>query len=372
MGDYTEAPTAAQAIDRLRKVADGDEAQLAALEKLGYAQGYAPGSWTKEHTLREALQTISRAGMASVSHDAAGTPYTMVGQFPWMAESQWGCIFPNNLDPDIPGGKGWFNSRVYLDYNLRDYEALGARFDGIGLDSLCGYGQFSRANYRRDHFQHADIPLSFAAADKQPVIVGPFGTVEWLRQLADEMHGRGLLLMTNCSWGLTPGWLTFGAPYLDILGAEATQFVDPDFIRAITCRKSCTDLPYNPRPEWEVPWHLLHGIFPGHGNDLAAMAKVAPLLKEIAAAGWEPIAHARAEPTTVRVERFGTGKRLFLVLYNPTDAEVTARLTVDAQGLGLTRIGAVEVLLGEEAEAQGGPFEVKLAPRGTSLLKLEG
>jgi hypothetical protein len=372
MGDYAEAPTAQQALERLRKVAGGDDEQLAAMEKLSYSGGYAPGNWVQERSLWEALQAISQAALNSVSHDAGGVPYTQIGQFPWMGESQWGCIFPNNLDPDIPDGKGPFNLRVYLDYNLKAYDEAGARFDGIGLDSLCGYGQFNRVNYRRDHFRYADIPLSFGAADHQPALAGPFGTVEWLRMLAEEMHGRGLLLMTNCSWGMTPGWLTFGAPYLDIFGAEATQFADPDFIRAIAYRKPCTDLPYKPRPEWEVPWHLLHGIYPGHGNDVQEMAKHAELLREVNAAGWEPLTYATAEPTTVRLERYGSGAQAYLVAHNPTDEPVAVKLTVDVKAIGLGALKGIATKLGEEARLEGGAIGMRLGAKETSVVEVKG
>jgi hypothetical protein len=124
--------------------------------------------------------------------------------------------------------------------------------------------------------------------------------------------------MANCSWGVTPGWLTFAAPYLDVFGAEATQFADPDFIRAIAYRKPCTDLPYNPRPEGEVPRHWLHAIHAGHGNDLKAMQGCVGLLRELIAAGWDPVPGARATPEQVRVERYGAGERVYLVLHNPT------------------------------------------------------
>jgi len=372
MGDYPEAPTPEQAIERLRKVAEGDETELAAMEKLSYSTSYAPGNWVQEHSLREAVRTVSQAAMGSVSYDAAGRPYAQIGQFPWMGESQWGCIFPNNLDPDIPGGKGAFNVGVYLDYNLKAVEDAGARFSGIGLDSLCGYGQFSRANYRRDQFPYADVPLSFSATDRQPVLVGPFGTVEWLKALAEEMHGRGLVLMTNCSWGMTPGWLTFGAPYLDIFGAEATQFADPDFIRAIAYRKSCSDLPYNPRPPWEVAWHLLHGIYPGHGNELPEMTKHAALLRELNGLGWEPLTYARVDPPTLRLERYGSGASTHLVLHNPGDRPAAARVTLDLEALGLPAGTSAASRFGPPAEWADGVAEFTLGAKETTVLTVNG
>jgi len=349
MGDWTGAPTLQECLARLEKVTAGDADEVAAVSKLGYASSYAPGLWVREHSLGELLTSVSGAASASVFHDAQGAPYGSIGQFPWMGETKWGVIFPCNLDPDIPGGKGPFASDVYLASGIREIEEAGAHYDGIALDSLGGYGQLSRVSYRREHFKYASIPLSFSARDRKPVQLAAFATLEWVRALAEEMHGRGMVLMANCSWGSTPGWLTFCAPYLDIFGAEATQFADPDFIRAIAYRKPCTDLPYSPRPEWEVPWHQLHCIYPGAGNDPGAMTGVAPSLQALAAAGWEPITGARVTPDTVRVERYGSGDHIFYVLHNTTDETVSATLDTTKGGEApiTTQIGPKETVVRE-------------------------
>jgi len=333
MGDYTELPPPEVALARLRQVAAGDEAELAKYEKLSYAHSYVPGKWAKEHSAREAMRVVSQATLNSVSYGVDGTPTTGMGKYSWMGESKLGVIFPCSLDPDIPDGKGWFCREVYLETGLQEMQEAGAHYDGIALDSFGGYGQLSRANYRREHFQYVDTPLTFSALDHKPVIAMFTSSVEWVRDLAQRMHDRKLVLMANCSWGTTttPAWLTFAAPYLDIFGAEAPLFGDPDFIRAIARTKLCTDLPYKPVPDWQLQRNQLHGIFPGHGNKPETMAQFAPRFRDLAQAGWEPITHATATPDTVRVERYGS----FLVLHNPTDAAVEARLQVDVTALKL-------------------------------------
>ena len=372
LGDFDHSPTGDEAIDRLKKLASGDEPELAKMMKLSYSGGYVPGSWVKEHSYPDALLTIARAATASVEQGSDGRPYTMIGEMPWMGESKWGCIFPCNLDPTIPNGKGWFNSRIYLDYNLKEVEPAGARYDGIGLDSLGGYGQHSRVNYRREHFRYGTSPLCFAAVDHAPVKVAAFTTVEWVRQLAEEMHKRGLVLMTNCSWGMTPAWLTFGGPYLDIFGAEATQFADPDYIRAIAYRKPCTDLPYNPRPDWEVAWHILHDIYPGHGNKVEVMRLYAALLRDLAAAGWEPITQARVEPATVRLERYGSGATVYLVAHNPAKEPVEATIQVDGKALGWKQFTAAMADTQQTLPVTGDGVPVHLDPQGTVAVRLSG
>lgn len=351
MGDYAEGFVFENAWERLKKVAAGDEEELAKFEKLGYARGYVPGKWIREHSLREALITVSRAALNSVNYEADGTPTGMPGQYPWMSESKWGIIFPCNLDPDIPQGKGAFCRHIFLETGLQEMQEAGARYDGIALDSFGGYGQLSRANYRREHFQYVDTPLTFSALDHKPVIAMFTSTVEWLRELARDMHARGLVLMANCSWYITPGWLTFAAPYLDVFGAEAPLFADPDFIRAIARHRVCTDLPYKPVADEQLQRNLLHGIFPGHGNKPRYMAQFAATFRELAQAGWEPLTQASVTPSTVRMERFGK----ILVLHNPQAVAVTARVNVD----------------GKQLAVQQTEYSVSLAPKGTTVLRLQ-
>jgi hypothetical protein len=353
LGDYTELPTLDVALDRLRKIGAGDEAEMAKFEKLGYSHSYVPGKWVREHSHREAIKTVAQAAAASVNHEFDGSPTGSGGKLPWMNESQLGVIFPCNLDPDIPGGKGVFCRDIYLETGLKEMEEGGAHYDGIGLDSFGGYGQHSRANYRREHFKYVDCPLTFAALDCKPCIAMWTSSVEWVKDLAERMHGRKLVLMANCSWGFTPGWLTFAAPYLDILGAEAKLMADPDYARAIARRKILTDLPYDPVPAWQMQRNQLHDVYPGHGNKPEDMAPLARTFRDLATAGWEPITHATVQPAEIGLERYGT----ILALHNPTDAPVEARVKVDTAALKLPAAKAA--------------LTVRLEALGTAVVRLQ-
>jgi hypothetical protein len=367
MEDFDRGPTFEEVVGRLGNLAQGDEQELAQVE----AQPYRvyPLSPTGG-TVRSRIQATAQCVLKSFSHDETGQPYCSPGQFGWMSKSKWGAILACNLAPGIPEGKGWFNRQKIIEPSLQQMEEAGAHYDGIGLDSFGGYGQAQRVNHRREHFQYADYPLSFSALDHQPVQVAAFGAVEWVRDLAKDMHGRGKVLMANCSWGSTPGWLTFAAPYLDIFGAEATRFADPDFIRAIAYRKPCTDLPYDPRPEWEVPWHWLHGIYPGHGNDLKTMQRCDGLLRELVAAGWEPITGARVKPEQVRVERYGSGDRVYLVLHNPAEQPTAAQVQLDEAVLGAQDFAASVQPGGQKASVRDHRLEVQLEARGAVAVVL--
>lgn len=377
MGDFERAPTREECLERLHKLVAGDEEEIQKMSRLSYARGgghlggAGMDAYLAEHDWTEFIRGISAAAEKSVNYDRHGSPHCGVGKYPWMGESQWGCIFPCNLDPEMPGGKGRFNIDVVLSYSLRGWEAQGARIDGIALDSLGGYGQHARANYRREHFAWANVPLSFSAVQHVPVQVAAFATIEWLRELAADMHGRGKVLMANCSWSFTPGWLTFAAPYLDIFGAEAPKFADPDYIRAIARGKPCTDLPYDPRPEWEVEWHLLHDIYPGHGNNPEVMARYAATLRELSAAGWEPITAAWVEPAAVRIERYGRGQRFYLVLHNPQADAQTAKVTLDLKRLGWRSFSA-QTLNGAAIPVGAADFSLELPAQATQVVVVKG
>jgi len=370
MGDFDRAPTREEGLERLRKLAAGDPEETEKFAQLSYASSYVPGGWRREHSLPDAIRTVARAAERSAAYGADGQPTTSIGQYPWMGESRWGVMFHCNLDPDIPDGKGWFAQEVYLRPELQWADEQGAHYDGVGLDSFGGYGHFARADYRRENFPYTEEPLCFSAADHRPVRVAAFASVKWLRQLAEELHADGRYLMTNCSWHVTPGWLTFAAPYLDVFGAEAPAFADPDFIRAIARHKTCTDLPYNPRPDPEVARHLLHGIFPGHGHQLELMRPQAPLLRALAAAGWEPVTCARVEPASVRVERFGSDQTVYFVLHNPTQEAVQSRLKVEADALGLRKFRATLAPSDQVLEPLQGTLPVDVEPLGTAVVVL--
>lgn len=368
MEDFNRRPTTEEVLERLQKLVKGDAQELAKVASQPYRVyplSSTPGNVTDR--IRSTAQTVDR----SLNYDIAGQPRVSIGQFGWMQKSKWGAILSCNLTPRIPEGKGLMNLRQIIAPSLQSMEKEGARYDGIGLDSLGGYGEHSGVNYRREHFRYAQFPLSFSAADHQPVQVTAFATVEWLRDLAREMRAQGKVLMANCSWGFTPGWLTFAAPYLDIFGAEATEFADPDFIRAIANRKPCTDLPYKPRPAWEVPRHWLHTIHPGHGNDLEAMRQSAGLLRELIAAGWEPIPGARVSPEQVRVERYGAGNRIYLVLHNPTNQPSIAHVQLDAAILGSPDFTASVRPVGLSVQRKAGSLEVLLAGKETLVIALK-
>lgn len=373
MQDFDHRPTLDEASRRARNLAAGDSAELAKVAVLPYRVAPLATDGAMVDRIRETAASAAR----SFSYNADGLPDCTIDPFLWMGK-RWGAIFACNLSPAIPQGEGErVPARVVIPA-LDQMEKAGARYDGIGLDSFGGYGQFSRADYRRENFRYAPFPLCFSAVDHRPVAVAAFATIAWVRQLASDMHSRGKVLMANCVFCTTPGWLTFAAPYLDVFGAEAPRFTDPGFIRAIAYRKPCTDLPYSKRPEWELPYHELHDIYPGFGNDLRAMRRTSDLLRRLSEAGWEPVTGARVRPDSLSIERYGSGDRggAYLVIHNRAHRAISADIRFDPRLLSLTGPSLVAMTLpdirplelrGERLGLTLGPLEtvtVRLTPTG--------
>jgi hypothetical protein len=100
------------------------------------------------------------------------------------------------------------------------------------------------------------------------------------------------------------------------------------------------------------------------------MRSQAPLLRALAAAGWEPVPQARVEPLSVRVERFGSDQTVYFVLHNPTPEAVQARLKVEAALPGPEKFRATLVPSDQVLEPVQGALPVALEPLGTSVVML--
>jgi len=372
LGDFKENSSYNDAIERLMKSAEGDKATLDILDKLSYTGG---SGFFGQMPRKEYFRQISKAVLKSALYDENGKTICMIGNFPWIGNSGWGAIFPCNLDPDIPDGYGRFDMDVSYKSAFELYKKQGARLDGFALDSYGGYGDDKRINFRREHFPYVDFPLTFSFKEKRPVIIQYFSLIEWTKALAERYHPQGLLLMANCAWGHAPAFLTFAAPYLDVFGAEAPYHPDPRFIRSIAYHKSCTDLPYSPRPEWEVKFHLLYGIFPGHGNDLNLLKKYNPYLQILAKAGWEPVPYAYSDNEKILMERFGKGKTVYLSIHNPADEAQSCYLFVEIDKLGLKNIKASNLLTGETLRVlpsgKKARIQINISPKDTFVIKID-
>jgi hypothetical protein len=232
------------------------------------------------------------------------------------------------------------------------------------LDGFYYDGLTTGINYRREHFRHAAYPPSWDPVAKKPYLYNYFSSVEWARLVAEKLHGMGKFTMMNGAMGASP----FCAPYLDVMGAETGLNIsraDYSFVKTVCHYKTFATLlkgNYAKLTSAEIELFmkrcLAYGVFPGffdwppsglgpggtywdhpeyYERDRLLFRKYQPLVKTIAAAGWEPLTFASAADAALQVERFGAMKRgrVFFTVLNDSMEPVRSTLTVAADKLNL-------------------------------------
>jgi len=259
------------------------------------------------------------------------------------------------LEPEMFYGR-WLLDRI--DKFFADFRKRG-ELDGFYYDGLT-----TGVNYRREHFRHACYPPSWDPVAKKPYLYNYFSSVEWARLVAEKLHGMGKFTMMNGAMGANP----FCAPYLDVMGAETGLNISRSnysFVKTICHHKTFATLlkgNYAKLTDAEIELFmkrcLAYGVFPGffdwppsglgpggtywdhpeyYERDRLLFRKYQPLVKVIAAAGWEPLTFARAADAGLQVERFGAMEkgRVFFTVLNDSMEPVRSSLTVAADKLKL-------------------------------------
>ncbi len=62
-----------------------------------------------------------------------------------------------------------------------------------------------------------------------------------------------------------------------------------------------------------------------------------PILRKLGAAGWKPVTHATCPEEKILIERFGPKEgKAFFTVYNDSDKELAAQITIDLKALSPT------------------------------------
>ena len=241
------------------------------------------------------------------------------------------------LEPDMFYGR-WLLDRI--DKFFDDFRKRG-ELDGFYYDGLT-----TGINYRREHFRHAAYPPSWDPVSKKPYLYNYFSSVAWSRQVAEKLHGMGKFTMMNGAMSTNP----FCAPYLDVMGAETGPHIsrnDFSFVKSICHHKPFMTLlkgNYAKMTSAEIELFMKHclayGVFPGffdwppsglgpggtywdhpeyYERDRLLFRKYQPLVRTIAAAGWEPMKTAwGVRDSTLQAEQFGPSVRgnVFFTILN--------------------------------------------------------
>jgi len=292
---------------------------------------------------------------------------------PWF-RTGWAVSITTNANPDI----SVFNKYDAVRENEID-PAIKLDVDGIYFDSMEWNWHYD-LNYNRDQFASSSYPLTFSSSlqNPRPAIWNYSSEYAMMKNIADEMHLKGKLVMGN---GFA--WIPFGPGTLDLFGSEFNWYSKTEsgkkrfqFIRAISDQKpivfllnegldskAFTTPPYLGYYKYFEKL-LSYGFFPSFfsvnssSNPYWAdssrynvgrrfFKKYIPLIKLIAAAGWQPVTYAYAKSKDILVERFGKNIKdgLYFTIYNESDADKNFNFTIDTGSLKLKSINKVKDLI---------------------------
>ncbi|MCD6360740.1 MAG: hypothetical protein J7M38_07725 [Armatimonadetes bacterium] len=236
--------------------------------------------------------------------------------------------------------------------------------DGIYIDSA-EMGA-TTPNFRRDHWRYATLPLTFTQQGRvcQLTIMN---SVEFARALAMRLHDEGKMLMANS----TPARFPWLAAWCDVMGTETNWGrggeYTPQTDATLSYRRAmCYQRPYllllntvyDQFPnEWVERYFkraIAYGIFPSmfshnassdpywqrpnlYNRDRELFKRYIPICQAIAAAGWEPVTHARCQDGDIWLERFGPGAggELYLTVFNSSAEAREATISLDCRNLGI-------------------------------------
>ncbi len=396
----------------VKKILDDDErigcGSYVYTEPQTYWQQYTGGGkGTYEERLAQLEQeakdglAVARATLVSGIIREDGRRDIYIPGVAYTQQRPWG----SNADPnviDAVGSRNWPSKAKYeIDrlesfLGLRDKPELGV--DGIYVDSMEGWGEI--LNFNRDHWRVSRYPLTFHPVTKKPALLNFWGTVEFVKQISATSHAHGKVLFGNDAfyrrWQL--------APYIDVPGREYTWMekgafkpVEDSrylFFRAMSGKKPYLMLMNNryedgammePYFQRSLFYAVVPSMFIGHAGmnetayfsnpawynrDRHLFKKYVPLIRMLDEAGWEPVPHASVDAGTVRLERYGSGKRnnLAITLHNMSDRPHRVTLTLESQA-SLPKDAAASELITEQPlsitrDARGAHVQLDLPAQG--------
>lgn len=374
MGDYDYA-TSEQVRERLEKLSNADADEIEKCKKLKYFSKHytyhmtAGGLKLWGKTLDDFMVWLGKIAKNSTVESKYGYPEFTVSRRDWIGDSCIGAMFLCNLDPDIPYGKGWFNTHIALKYQIEDVEKqTNTKVDGLALDCLLWEDV---PDCSREHLLYSDFPLSHCAVygGHKMMVPASFSTIEWLKDLKQQKEYRNKIIMANLG-SAKLSYLAFAANELDVFGIENTYVPDPDLVRTVAYNKPVTDLHYSEVPEWRFKFNLLHAVFPGQGHNKKLLLKYAPLFKKLTKAGWQPVTALRSDNEKIRIERYGAGDKVYFAIHNSAiESKCKVRFTIDKNVLPDYVSAKFKVFGDEVVSVADGGFELEISALDTVVLE---
>jgi hypothetical protein len=320
----------------------------------------------KDEANRAWAQTVLHSG----SYDESGKYNVEFVNAPWTNGAVW-ALNPNPALPHPPGEKTKATHSYTKAMADRMYgmEAKGMQ-DGEYLDSIEGWADV--LDFRPESLQYAQVCPTFTTDTLRPVIPTWFSVWEFTQYVREDLRSRNKLLMANA----TPWRIHAFLPLLDVAGTETNWHVDgrwqPDSDAVFNLRRTLSyRKPYlllqntdfnrfgSELVEKYFQRSMFYGVYPSmfsvdastdnywnmpkwHNRDRHLFIKYIPVIKTLSAAGWEPITYARADRSSVYLERYGSR---YLTAFNDSLTTVQANIAVETSRFldSSTRSGKLQV-----------------------------
>jgi hypothetical protein len=328
------------------------------------------------------------AFLTSGYEDAEGRPPARLLDTPWCNGAVWSMNSMPGIRGDVTDFKNKWSPEIHR--KLYGPERSGD-LDGEYVDSSEGYVT-DELDFRRDHFAAADTPLVFSPQDHRPAIFRGLVAFEYVRGIAEDVHGIEKLMMANGAPTRLP-WLV---PLVDVAGTETNwnpgRWQPMSDSELIYRRALCGTKPYcflmNTRfedfshelVERYMKRALAYGMFPGffshnasqghyftrpelYDRDRPLFKKYVPLCKQVAEAGWQPVTLARSSDERVYVERFGSR---YLTVFNDSRERRTATITLDTP----TPESSRDLVTGRTVSWSDGKTTLTLEPEDVAVIEL--
>ena len=326
---------------------------------------------------------------SSVTRGPGGHPDGKLLDTPWCKGMAWSM----NSAPGVPGEKTDFGWKIGDAVLERLYPAAvgSAGLDGEYVDSVDLYVT-ANLDYARDHFAGMKTPLCFAADTKRPAVFKGLVAYEYVRSLADRLHPKGKLVMSNS----TPRNWCWIAPYSDVMGDEVDW--NPNGVWQVTDEERllyklamCSGKPHGFLMNTDIhsfTFEMMekymkritaYGMFPSvfsgtnvgkhyfkfpeyYNRDRPLFKKYVPICKRLSEAGWRPVNRLAESPDrSVWTEQFG---EKLVTVFN--DAKQAKRVKLRVLG-GQTE--ARELVLGGGVSVVNGACEFEIGPEDVRVLE---
>ncbi len=276
-----------------------------------------------------------------------------------LLDTPWcdGAVWSMNSSPHLPGNVTDFQNKWNPTLKSQLYGPnRKADLDGEYIDSAEGYVT-DQYNFRREHFTHAQTPLTFDPDSLKPAIYRGLIAFEYVRAISSDLHTINKLVMANS----TPNSLCFLSPLLDVMGTETDwnpanrwqPMTDDELLyRRVLCgpkpycflmNTNFDNFSYNLTEKF-MKRCLAYGMFPGffsadastghyfsrpelYNRDRPLFKKYIPLCKLLAQSGWQPVTLAHSNNNKILLERFG---RNYLTVFNDSPQTQTATITLQS------------------------------------------